>query len=58
MRLDRAERIDETVMTLLSVIVYVVWRKKLRLDRQLRTKQMKVLNVDVKSLNITLDEIH
>lgn len=56
--MDMAGRIDETVTTLLSVIVYVVQGKKLRMDMQLRTREMQVLNAGVKSLNITLDGIH
>lgn len=56
--MDMAVRIDETVTTLLSVIVYVVQGKKLRMDMQLRTREMQVLNAGVKSLNITLDGIH
>ena len=57
--MDVAGKIDETVRTL-SVVVYVVQGKKLRLDIHFRTRQMTSLNAGVKSLDIILhvDGIH
>lgn len=52
--MDMAESTDETARTLLSADVYAVQGKKLRLDMQFRTWQIKSLNADVKSLDIIL----